>query len=155
MSEDSRIYVIYRDKPPEILEQPMPDAEHWRFEMCAEGAVVNHPVAAQPDCCAVLFPWDHSSGIRNALAGIFPAAELVGYSYPGVMAHDELVRKVDGTLVVRLPMSLPFARHLFDILAAIHESRSTLDLLRRRADDLQIFFDAFVDMVQSASSIAD
>jgi diguanylate cyclase (GGDEF)-like protein len=93
--------------------------------------------------------------MRNALAGVFPAAELVGYLNSGVMAHDEPVRKVDGTLVVGLPMSLPFAHYLFDILAAVHESRSTLDLLRRRADDLQVFFDAFVDMVQSASSIAD
>ena len=123
--------------------------------MCAESAVLNHPAAARPDCCAVLFPWDGPSGIRNALAGIFPAAELIGYLNSGVMAHDEPVKKVDGTLVVRLPMSLPYAHHLFDMFAAIHESRSSLDQLRRRADDLQVFFDAFVDIVQSASSIAD
>jgi len=155
MSEEAKICVIYRDAPPEVLDQPPPDVAHWRFEMCAEGAVLNHPAAARPDCCAVLFPWDGSPEIREGLAGIFPAAELVGYLDSGRMVHDEPVMKVDGTLIVRLPMKLPIAGHLFDLLAAIHESRSALNRLRRRADDLQVFFDAFVGMVRSASCIAD
>jgi len=155
MSEDLKICVIYRDEPPEVLDQPTPDAAPWRFEICAESAVLHHPASTRQDCFAVLFPWDGSSGLRNALAGIFPAAEFVGYLNSGAMATDEPLRKVDGTPVVRLPMSLSFARHLLDSLAAIHASRTALELLRRRADDLQTFFDAFVDMVRLASAIAD
>jgi GAF domain-containing protein len=155
MSEDLKICVIYRDEPPEVLDQPTPDAEPWRFEICAENAVLHHPASTRQDCFAVLFPWDGSSGLRNALAGIFPAAEFVGYLNSEAMATDEPLRKVDGTPVVRLPMGLSFARHLLDGLAAIHESRKALELLRHRADDLQTFFDLFVDVVQSAPAVAD
>jgi diguanylate cyclase (GGDEF)-like protein len=155
MSRDLKICVIYRDEPPEVLDQPTPDALPWRFEICAEDAILNHPASTRQDCFAVLFPWDGSSGLRSALAGIFPAAEFVGYLNSGAMATDEPLQKVDGTLVVRLPMSLSFARHLLDSLAAIHESRTALELLRCRADDLQTFFDAFVDVIQSASVVAD
>jgi diguanylate cyclase (GGDEF)-like protein len=155
MSEDLKICVIYRDEPPEVLDQPTPDAVPWRFEICAEDAVLRHPASTRQDCFAVLFPWDGSSELRDVLAGIFPAAEFIGYSNPGAMAIDEPLRKLDGTLVVRLPMTLSFARQLLASLAAIHESRTALELLRRRADDLQTFFDAFVDVVQSASAVAD
>ncbi|MBZ5498012.1 MAG: sensor domain-containing diguanylate cyclase [Acidobacteriia bacterium] len=155
MSEALKIGVIYKSQSPQVLAESMPEGTPWHFEFFQETAIIGTPVAPRADFLAVFFPRDESPGLRDYLARIFPAAEIIGYLNPTTAAAREPIRTDGSTPVVILPMSLAFAHFMLDSFAVIHAGRKEQALIRDRADDLRTFFDAFVNMVESSGTVTD
>jgi diguanylate cyclase (GGDEF)-like protein len=155
MSEILKIGVIYHHQSPQILVEPASAGEAWHFEFIQANSILGIPVAPRIDFLAVLYPEGESPGIREYLARIFPAAEIIGYQTSTDTAAGEPIRSHGGIMVVNLPMSIPFAHFLLDSCAVIHTGRKEQELIHGRADDLRTFFDAFVNMVESSGSVTD
>jgi diguanylate cyclase (GGDEF)-like protein len=155
MSEVMKIAVIYKNQDPQVLTETVPDGVPWQFELFPESAILGTPVAPRADFLAVFFPYGEFTGTRDYLARIFPAAEIIGYKGVNTATPDGPIRSQDGVTVVNLPMSLPLAHFLFDSLSIIRDSRKERALIHGRVDDLFIFFDAFVGMVESSGTVSD
>jgi diguanylate cyclase (GGDEF)-like protein len=155
MSGVPKIGVIYKGQNPQVLTELVPEGEAWRFEFFQENSMLGTPVAPRADFLAVLYPDDESPEIRDYLARIFPAAEIIGYQNSTIPAADDPIESHGGIPVVKLPMSLPFAHFLLDSLAVIHASRREQALIHGHVDDLRTFFEAFVSMVESSGTVTD
>jgi diguanylate cyclase (GGDEF)-like protein len=156
MVDQPKIGIIYKDRSPQLIEEEIPAGLLWEFESFKESEILSRPVKPLRDYIAVFYSAQNSvPEIERHLSNIFPGAEIVGYRNMDKSPAGSLTKNEFGSLVVRLPMQFQLARHLFESFAAARAQRRELTRVQLRADDIQEFFEAFVDTVESSSSIAD
>lgn len=155
MSEVVKIGVVFGDHKPQVLSRQTPEESGWQFEFIEESSIRGIPVDPRPDVLAVFFPCDESPEMHEYLARIFPAAEILGYIDSALCAGQEPIGSRGDIPVVQFPMGLPFAHFLLDSIALIRANREQQALIHGRVDDLQTFFDAFVNMVESSGTVGD
>jgi diguanylate cyclase (GGDEF)-like protein len=156
MLEQSKIAIIHRDRLPQFILDSIPEGSPWKLDFFPESAILGGPILPSKDYVAVFFSSDcEAPEIQRNLSNLFPGAEIIGYwnsdrSPAGTMARDE-----NGGIVVQLPMPFYLARHLLESVELAKSHRKELAFMQRHADGIQDFFDAFVNTVESSSSIAD
>jgi diguanylate cyclase (GGDEF)-like protein len=156
MVEYAKIAIICRDRPPQFFLDATPERMPWTFESFQESTILDGPLVPAKDYLAVFFSLDSDiPEIQRHLANMFPGASLVGYRDSGKFPAGSLSKSEDGQLVVHLPMPFYLGRHLFEDFAAIKAQRNELLSVQRRADDIQDYFEAFMDTVEYASNITD
>jgi diguanylate cyclase (GGDEF)-like protein len=156
MIEHSKIAIMYRDLPPQLFLDGTPEGMPWTFVSFQESAVLNGPLMPEKDFLAVFFsPDSDAPEIQRHISNMFPGAGMIGYRNSGKYPPGTLSRNEDGTLVVQLPMPLNLGWHLLEDFAATKSQRNELLLVQRRADEIQDFFEAFVNTVESSSNITD
>lgn len=151
-----KIGIVYRDKLPQLFLDNIPEGALWRFEFFPESSILGGPVVLSKDYLAVFFSIeDEPQEMQRHLSNIFPGAEMVGYRNSDKARAGSLAKSEDGLLVVQLPMPFYLARYLLDDIAASKAHHRELIRVQRRADDIQDFFDAFMNTVESSSNITD
>jgi diguanylate cyclase (GGDEF)-like protein len=156
MTGQPKIGIVYRDRIPQLIPDNHPEGALWRFEFFPESSIFGGPVIPYKDYLAVFFSMENESPeIQRHLSNIFPGAEIVGYRNSDKAPAGSLGRSEGGLLVIQLPMPFFLARHLLEEIAAYKAHYKELTRVQRRADDIQEFFDAFVNTVESSSNIAD
>lgn len=156
MFEQSKVGIVYRDRPPQLFLETVPDGMPWKFEFHQESAILGGPFLPARDYLAVFFPIDNPiTEIQRHLLNMFPGTEIVGYRESDRFSSGNFSKGEDGTLVVQLPMPLYLGRYLLESIAANRTQRREITLVQQRADSIQDFFDAFVNTVESSSNITD
>jgi diguanylate cyclase (GGDEF)-like protein len=156
MFEQPRIGIVYRDRIPQLILENLPETLPWNFSFFQESAVLGGPIVPFRDHLAVLFaPESDSPEIQRYLSNMFPGAEILGYRSSDKAPPGTLTRNDDGLLVVQLPIPFDLARHLLEGFALTKLHNRELALVQRRADDVQEFFEAFVDTIESSTDTAD
>ena len=126
------------------------------FESFQESAILNSPLVPAKDFLAVFFSLDSETPeMQRQIANMFPGAAIVGYRNSGKFPPGTLSKNEDGLLVVQFPMPSNLGWHLLEDFAAVKERRNELLTVQRRADEIQDFFEAFVNTVESSSNITD
>jgi diguanylate cyclase (GGDEF)-like protein len=147
-----KIAVVCREGKIQLFKDPPPDGARWQFEYFDRSAVLGVPVAPHLGFLAVLFPAGCADSIQPShLANIFPGAECIGYRE----GSDTPVGKEDGLPVVRIPMASAFADYLLEGLTHSRSQVSEIVTEKRRSVELRRFFDAFLDMVESAWTVTE
>jgi diguanylate cyclase (GGDEF)-like protein len=156
MAEQPKIGIVYRDRVPQLFLDSIPEGMLWGFESFQESAILNGPVMPLKGYLAVFFSLDNETEeMQRHLSNTFPGAEIVGYRNSDKSSSAGLAKNEDGLLVVQLPMPFCLGRYLLEGFAAVKAHRRELAQVQRRADDVQDFFDAFVNTVESSSNSAD
>jgi diguanylate cyclase (GGDEF)-like protein len=156
MAEYFKIGIIYRDRPPQLFLNAIPEGMPWRFEFFQENAILGGPIMLERDYLAVFFSLESETPeIVRHIANIFPGAEIVGYRSSDKSHVENLSRSEDGLMAVLLPMPFSVGQHLLESLAVVKKQRRELAQVQRRSDDIQDFFEAFVNTVESSSNITD
>jgi len=153
MSEILKVGVIYRGGRDQALEEIASDEDRWRFEYFEEGEIFGKPAALRADFQAVFFPYDDVPARSEILRSTFPAAEFIGYWNPA--RSDASVRGNGPIPILSLPEDLPLARLLLHKIAILCANRSEQAAMRGRADDLRVFFDAFINLMESSVNLND
>jgi diguanylate cyclase (GGDEF)-like protein len=156
MFEQPKIAVIYRKQPPKIISDENIRGMLWKFDYFREQDLGVGWVIPLKDYLAVFFPLEcDCPEFQSHLANMFPSAELVGYRNSVEDACGILPRTGTGLLALQLPMPFYFARHLLENFALMKSQRREMALVRRHADVVQEFFEAFVATVESSSEKTD
>ena len=156
MVEQAKVGIIYRDRPPQLFLDAAPEAMPWKFVPFQESAILNSPLVPEKDFLAVFFsPDSETPELQRHIANLFPGAGKIGYRNSGKYPPGALTKNEDDLLVVQLPMTSNLGRHLLQDCAATRAQRHELQLVQKRADEIQDFFEAFVNTVESSSNITD
>ncbi len=156
MAEQPKIGIIYKERIPQLFLESAFEGMLWRVESFQESAILNSPILPARGFLAVFFPVESDSPeIQRHISNMFPAAEIVGYRNSAQSNAGNLAKNEDGLLVVQLPMPLHLIRYLLDSFATAKVHRKEVAQMQRRTEEIQDFFDAFVDTVESSSTIAD
>jgi diguanylate cyclase (GGDEF)-like protein len=156
MVDQPKIAIIYRDRPPQLFREKVPEGFLCQFESFHENAIFNGPIVPIKDYLAVFFPiQSETSEVERHLSNMFPGAEIVAYRDSDKSAGEILTRSEDGLLVLHLPMQFSFVRYLLESFGSAKLQRKELARAQRRTDDIRGFFDAFVRTVESSSNVAD
>ncbi len=156
MLERLKIGVVYRDQNPRVINDIAHDRMPWQFEFFHENAILHGPHSPRPDFLAVFFfSSSEASDTRHRLANVFPGAEIIGYRNSNEASSGSISRGEDGLLIVQLPMPFDFAQYLLENFALAKTSRKELSLSQQHANEIQELFEAFMNMVDSSSEIAD
>jgi diguanylate cyclase (GGDEF)-like protein len=156
MVEELKIGIVYREKAPRIFADLGPEGIPWPLEFIDESAVLENSCAARRDFLAVFFGSHHEEPeFTRRLSQVFPGAEVLAYQNSAQTAGLELRRRNDGILIVPFPMSSSTAEYLLENFAVLKANRRELAVARHRTDELQEFFDSFVNMVESSWKAAD
>jgi diguanylate cyclase (GGDEF)-like protein len=156
MSEPLRVGIIYRAEAPSAFRDLVASALPWEFEFFLEDAILGAPVSPRREFLAVFFPCEPESlDINRYLANIFPGAEIVGYRAAAHSGDGGLFRREDGLVVVALPIAEQLLKHLLESFELLKTKQRELSLVRHRTDELQEFFDAFVNVIESSWSLND
>ncbi len=153
--EALKVGVVYGDRSPQFLSKSDHPDGSWRIEYFQKSAILGTPVAPRWDLPVVLYPIGDSPGLREYLARIFPSSEFIGYQDSGEASTTEPMHLDDDTPVVKLPMSPALAGYIVRSAIAVHAGRREHALLRGRADDLDTFFEAFVNTIDSSGAGTD
>jgi diguanylate cyclase (GGDEF)-like protein len=156
MSEQLKIGIIYRDRPPQLFQNAAYEGFPWIFEYLPESAISGGPVMPDRNYLAIFFPLENEEPeILRQISNLFPVAELVGYRNSDRYPSDFLSRSEQGVLAVNLPMPIYLGKHVLDTIAATRAQRKQIAVVQSRAESIQDFFDAFVNTVESSSDITD
>jgi len=156
MFKQAKIGIIYRDRPPQFFLEPPPDGMSWNVEALQESSLLCGSTPPMLDYLAVFFACEGEfQDLPRQLANLFPGAEIIGYRNSEKASAGSLGKTEDGGLLVQLPLPIRLARHLFEEFAALRTQRREIALVQRRADDVQEFFEAFVNTVESSSNATD
>jgi diguanylate cyclase (GGDEF)-like protein len=156
MINPPKIGIVYRDQNPQFLLDPPLEGVPWAVDMFQESAILAGPIVPSKDYLAIFYPFENEAPeIQRHLANLFPGAEIIGYRNSDKYPSDSLSNNENGPLVVRLPVSLNLIRPLLDGFAAAKSHRKELIAIQRRADNLQDFFSAFVNTIDSSSNISE
>jgi diguanylate cyclase (GGDEF)-like protein len=151
MSELPKIGVVYKTEQPHLFRDTALEQMPWRFEFFAENSILGVPVVPRLDFLAIFFSAeDVPSDIHNQLANIFPGAEIIGYQNSGDESTGNIKRRSDGLLIAYLPVPFSLIQHLLGNIEAIKTYKREMSYVRQRTEELQDFFDTFVNMVESA-----
>ena len=156
MPEPSRIGVVYRDRVPALLRGSLRPHPGWQIEYFDEEKILSGPVVLRSDYLAVFCPSscapDNWPGL---VAHIFPGAEIIEYTKGQTAQAGARARPAGAGRVVELPLSYRQAKQIISNRAARKRSRREIDAAERRIDDLEEFFAALVDLIESAWSVGD
>jgi len=156
MIDSPKIGIVYKDRVPQHLLDAPPEGTSWRVESFPESAILNGPIVSAKDFLAVFFAFDNkSSEMQRHLSNAFPGAEIVGYWNSDRSPAENLAKSEDGLLIVRFPMPFYLIRHLIEGFSDAKAQKKELIAIQRRADNIQDFFNAFVNTVDSSSNISD
>ena len=156
MISSPKIGIVYRVRAPQLLLDTPQEGFPWIVESFQENEILSGPIIPSWDYLAVFFSAENESPeIQRHLSNMFPGAEIIGYRNSGRFPSGTLSRGEDGVLVVQLPMPSYLIRHLLENLAGAKAQRRDLITLQERADDIQDFFNAFVNTIDSSSNISD
>ncbi len=156
MFEQPKIGIVHRDRAPKFFQDPPPAGMPWRFESFQESEILTGPIKPLRDYLAVFFSSENETPeIQRHLANIFPGAEIVGYRNSVQAPAGNIAKREDGLLVVQLPMPAHLVWHILEGFALNRAHRKELLLVQRRADDVQEFFEAFLNTVESSPDVAD
>jgi diguanylate cyclase (GGDEF)-like protein len=132
-----------------------PEGVPWPLEYISEDALQDAAFIPRRDFVAVFFDAQHNNPeFLIRLTRYFPGAELLGYQNSGP-APCGMHRRSDGVTVVQLPMAFSLAEHLLERHAVLKANRRELAVLRHRSDDMEEFFEAFVNVVESCWRASD
>jgi diguanylate cyclase (GGDEF)-like protein len=156
MIDPPKIGIVYRDRLPQILIEMPTEGISWTVDSFQENAILNGPIIPSRDYLAVFFSVDNEPPeMQRHLCNMFPGAEIIGYRSSDNAASGILGRSEDGLLVVHFPMPVYIIRHLLESFSEAKSQRRDLITVQRRADNIQDFFGAFVNTVDTSSSIDD
>jgi diguanylate cyclase (GGDEF)-like protein len=156
MAEQPKIGIVYRDRAPELFLDSIPEGMPWKFESFQESSVLGSPIMPLKGYLAVFFSIENETPeIQRHLSNMFPGAKIIGYRSSDKSHGGNLAKSEDGLLVVQLPMPFYLVRYILDGVAATKAHLRELAQMQRRAGEIQDFFDAFVNMVESSSTITD
>jgi diguanylate cyclase (GGDEF)-like protein len=156
MFEQSKIGIVYKDRPPQVLLEEGLQGIPWGFESFQDTAILGGPIAPFRDFIAVFFAVDNEPPeIQRQLSNLFPGAEIVGYRNSNGTAAEMFARSDDGLLIVNLPLPLYLARHLVEGFVLSKTHRREIASMHWRANTMQDFFESFVSTVESSSDITD
>jgi diguanylate cyclase (GGDEF)-like protein len=156
MFQQANIGIIYRDKPPQLLLDAPPDQVPWRFEFYHENSIFRGDISPHKEYLAIFFPFESETPeLQRHISNAFPEAGTVRYYSSDKAPAGSTGRGGDDVLVVQLPIPFHVAGHLFESLAAVRAHRKEIISLQRRSDDIQEFFEAFVNTVESSSDATD
>ncbi len=156
MLEQLKIAVIYRDFPPQVFTDTVSEKAPLQLEYFPESDIRSGPFVPLNDYFVVFFPYDSGQrDIQRNISNKFPGAEMIGYRKSGRSAEEAFPPDEGGPVVVKLPMPLLPARYLLESLAVAKAYRKELGLVRQKACKIQDFFNAFANVVESCSDIAD
>jgi diguanylate cyclase (GGDEF)-like protein len=156
MFEQTKIGIVYKDRPPQFLLDKIPQGMPWIFESFQESAIIDSPIAPLKDYLVVFSPSESETPeIQRYLSNMFPGAEIIGYRNSDSAPAGSLSRSEDGMLVVQLPMPFYLARHLLENFALTKTHLRELTHVQRRADNIQEFFEAFTNTIESSSDITE
>jgi diguanylate cyclase (GGDEF)-like protein len=156
MINPPKIGIVYKERIPQFLVETPAECVPWTIESFPENTILSGPIVPSKEYLAVFFPSDSDTPeLQRHLSNLFPAAEIVGYRNADKDQAGELSKSEDGRLVLHLPMPLQLVQHLLESFSTARAQRRALILAQRRADDIQDFFTAFANTVDSSSSISD
>ncbi len=156
MSKRLKIGIIHRARAPQFIADTVPAGMPWEFESFEQNTILRGPIMPLRHYLAVFFPVENDSpDIQRHLSNIFPGAEIVGYRNLTEEHVENSAAREDGLLVVHLPMPAHLVWHLLEGFALNRAYRRELSVVQRRADDIQEFFEAFVNTVESSPDVAD
>ncbi len=156
MFEQLKIGIIYKDKVPQFLLDNGIEGMPWKFEFFQDSAILNTPNSPLRDYLAVFFAFENEAPeIQRHLSNLFPGAEIVGYRNLVSSETGNLTRDDSGVLTVQFPMPFHLAYHLLEEFGQARKHKRELAVVKRRSDDIQDFFEAFVNTIDSASDAAD
>ncbi len=153
--ELSRVGVIYSGRAPHVFDDVAPEIAPWPLEFIEEGSLQIERPAAREDFLAVFFPARHETDMVPRLAAAFPGAAVIGYRSSAQPDSTGVLARHDEVPLVQFPMTVSMAEHLLETYAALKEDRRDLVAVRQRCDELQEFFEAFVNTVESSWSLND
>jgi diguanylate cyclase (GGDEF)-like protein len=156
MFQQAKIGVIYRDKPPQLFLDASADEVPWEFEFYNENSICSGDMPSHKEYLAIFFSLESENPeLQRQISNIFPGAEIVRYYGSDKTPAGSTIRGEDGHRVLQLPIPFRVAGHLFESFAAVRAHRKELTSLRRKSDDIQEFFEAFVNTIESSSSVTD
>jgi diguanylate cyclase (GGDEF)-like protein len=156
MAELQKIGIVYKDRNPRFFLDATPEELPWRFEFIPEHGLFGAPAIPRWDFLAVFFSSeDETPDIYRNLSNMFPGAEIIGYRNSEKYPAGNVSRREDGLLEVHVPMPSNLAGHLFETFAVARNHRRELSVVKRRSDEVQELFEAFVNLVESSASIMD
>jgi diguanylate cyclase (GGDEF)-like protein len=156
MISPPKIGIVYKERVPQFFRDASADCAEWTVDSFQENTILSGPIVPSKEYLAVFFPFcDDAPEIQRHLANLFPGAEIVGYRDSDKYQAGELSKSQDGLLILHLPAPLYLVRHLLESFSTVRAQRRELILAQRRADDVQDFFSAFANTVDSSSSIGD
>jgi hypothetical protein len=117
----------------------------WTFVSLQESAILNSPLVPEKDFLAVFFSLDSETPeIQRHIANLFPGAGIIGYRNSGKYPPGALTKNEDDLLVVQVPMTSNLGRQSLKVW---QQSGGMNSMVQRRADEIQDFFEAFVNTV--------
>jgi diguanylate cyclase (GGDEF)-like protein len=156
MVDMPKIGIVYRDRAPHFFLDEGPQGALWEIECFQESSILGCPVALSKDYLAIFFSVENETPeIQRHLSNIFPSAEIVGYRTSDPSFSGNSIKSEDGKIVIQLPIPFQSIRFLLESFAVAKAYRRELTRARGRADDLHDLFDAFVNMIESTSSLTD
>jgi diguanylate cyclase (GGDEF)-like protein len=156
MFERAKIGIVYRDKPPQFLLDVSPDEVPWTLEFHHENSIFSGDMLPRREYLAIFFSFESDTPeLQRQISNIFPGAETVRFYDSEKAPAGTPSRGEDGLRAVQLPMPLQVAGHLLESFATLRAHRKELTTVQRRSDDIQEFFEAFVDTVESSSNLTD
>jgi diguanylate cyclase (GGDEF)-like protein len=156
MPETSKVGIVYREDAPDAFRAVASSGLPWEFEFFQEHAILRSPVSPRRDFLAIFFLAEGVSRDNHRyLSNVFPGAEIVAYSTSEMSPGDAGTQRQNGFQILHSPISPDFIRHLLENLEQMRAGQRELSLIRKRTDELQEFFDAFVNVVESSWSAGD
>ncbi len=155
MAEVIKIGVVYDDQPPNLLLDEAPDGMPWSFEFFPQSSIVDTPIAPRGDLKTILISKQKLPAMASYLSRIFPTAEIVGYQDREAGESCEQVWMEAGSVIAMVPMTLAMASFLFENIAALGAAKAEQARARLHTTDVNAFFEAFVNTIESAGSSAD
>lgn len=156
MIDPPKIGIVYRERVPQVLLESPAEGVPWTIEFFPEATVLGGPINPSKEYLAVFYSLDNEPPeIQRHLSNMFPSAEIVAYRNSDKAPPGTLSRSEDGLLIVQFPLPFYLIRHVLEGFSESRAQRKELISVQRRADDIQDFFTAFVNTVDSSSSTSD
>jgi diguanylate cyclase (GGDEF)-like protein len=156
MTDMPKIGIVYRERVPHFFLEENPQGAFCDIEYLQESSVLGRLTTPYTDFLAVFFPVEHETPeIQRHLSNRFPGAEIAGYRASDGSPAKNMIRNEDGRIVIQIPVPFQAIRFLLENFAIGKAYRKELTQARGRMEDIHDLFDAFVNAIESSSSIAD
>jgi diguanylate cyclase (GGDEF)-like protein len=156
MIDMPKIGIVYKERAPHFFLDEGPQGAFWGIEHFQESSILSHSLALSKDYLAIFFSVENETPeIQRHLSNMFPGAEIVGYRTLGPSLAGSSIKSEDGKIVIQLPIPFQAIRFLLESFAVAKAYRRELTRTRERVEDLNDLFIAFVNMIESTSSLTD
>jgi diguanylate cyclase (GGDEF)-like protein len=155
MIDKPKIGIVYKDRAPHFFLDEVPEGALWKFDFFQESDILGHPIVPLREYLAVFFSVENETPeIQRHISNLFPGAEIVGYRNVDRSSAGNLIKE-DGLLVMQLPVSFHLIRYVLESFVIAKAYRKELTRTQGRNDEIRDFFDAFVNTIESSSSLLD